>query len=169
MDHDISIRYEAIKLSPMTEEESEWYRQMRNLDENRKWFKSKEIVSSEEQRRWYRKYLEQNDTFMFSVYTIEGEFIGGVSVYHINGDKQEAEFGRLLLNSGKAGRRGLGKVVVRAVSEIAREHLQLKKLYLDVYTDNIAAYKTYLGTGFVITGKGYDDRHREMYLMEKEL
>ena len=153
----------------MTAEDSELYRQIRNMDGKRKWFKNRNIIEPQMQQKWYETYVKTAGEYMFSVYIKDNVFVGGVSIYNVDEERKEAEFGRLLLDTENNGCRGYGTIVTRAIIEMANRFLKLKKLYLEVYSHNIAAYKTYLKAGFQVIANKYDSEGQEMYFMEKEL
>lgn len=151
MKHAISISDNGILLRPLDEADSEKYRILRNKNEYRKHFFSQEMIAEEQQMRWYREYLEKKNDYMFSVYRQNGqpEFIGCCAVYDVDIHKRRAEYGRLVIDKSKAANKGYGRTATELAKEIAWKELGLKELYLEVYSDNIAAIKVYEGAGFV--------------------
>lgn len=74
MDHKYTAIYDDIMLVPMTKEESEKYRLLRNLPEVRCWFEHSSVISAEEQTNWYMNYLKTPDEVMFSAYPVGGGY-----------------------------------------------------------------------------------------------
>ena len=169
MKHNYNIKYKRIELKPMSLMESEIYRKMRNKESVRKWFKSKEIISKEAQEQWYKEYVGRNNDIMFSIFSKEGELVGGVSVYDIDQNKKEAEFGRLLIECKSTEQKGMGVEAAEAISIIAKKELDLQILRLEVYEDNLAAIKTYLRSGFVYVKQDTDMDGNVIVKMVKRL
>lgn len=165
MEHNYSFEFNGLEFKPFTSEGSELYRQLRNKPENIICFKTKKEISVDEQNNWYNAYLKRENDFMFAVYC-KGEFIGAAAVYDVDFEDKSAEFGRILI--GTKGK-GYGKMTTDAMSFFSKNELGLKKLKLDVYCDNKAAYETYLKCGYETCGETYDLNNRKMYLMVKEL
>lgn len=174
MDHNLHITWSGVSLKPLSYEDSQKYRQLRNRDENRKCFIFSGIISQEEQKEWYEAYLHHDDDYMFSVYDKQGQFLGGAALYHIDEVDRTAEFGRLLIDKKAAGQTGVGYLVLQACCLLAEKEFNLHTLHLDVQSDNIAAYKTYLKAGFILKKQcllpsdASADR-KLYYYMEKQL
>lgn len=150
MNHDLTHSFMDIVLKPMTKDDSEAYRIVRNREENRKWFTYSEIISSEEQDKWFNKYLENREDYMFSAFHIDNpdRFIGAVSLYNIDSSKKEAEFGRILVDKSQLNIKGIGFMIAYCVCHIGFYQLLLSKIKLEVFSDNIPAIKTYEKVGF---------------------
>ena len=149
MNHQYSIKWGKVVLLPLSEEDSEKYRIIRNA--SRDWFVNKGIITAEQQTAWYRKYADNPTEVMFSIYLNEC-FIGGNSLYCIDKKTQTAEYGRLLIAKEFSGN-GYGFLATKAVEEIAKEQLHLKKLFLEVYENNYPALSTYYKAGYEVLKK----------------
>lgn len=141
------ISENKILLKSMSYDECQKYRILRNKEDVKRWFIDKDIISEETQYAWYKKYLESDNDCMFSIY-YDGIFVGGNAIYNIDFAKREAEYGRLLLSQEIVGGKGVGKIVTNLASIIAKQSIGLKRLYLEVYADNVPAIKTYKYVGF---------------------
>ena len=167
MKHNYCLECNDIILKPMSEVDSEKYRKFRNNPEVRKWFVYSEPISEAAQKKWYLNYLDKTDEVMFSVFDRNEVFIGGCSIYEIDFAKREAEFGRIIIDKASVQTTGTGVKVVDAIKSIAKEQMNLRRLYLSVYTDNVAAIKTYMRCGFteIFTEKNEENmRHMEVIL-----
>lgn len=143
-----------VLLKPMSYNECQEYRKLRNKQSIRYRFFNKDFITEDAQYVWYKRYLESDNDCMFSIYYNE-IFVGGNAIYNIDFSKHEAEYGRLLLNPAIVSGKGLGKIVTRFACIIAKQSLGLKRLYLEVYATNIPAIKTYKYAGFdLIQEKG---------------
>lgn len=149
----------------------EYLRQLRN--DNRSFFLYSEVISEGEQRAWFKKYKDDLTDYMFIV-CCKGDYgeqgIGTVALYHINQDDGSCEFGRIMIDHNITSQKGLGTLVTRATLDIAKQKFELRKIKLEVYEDNVPAYKTYLRSGFVDTKKQYlDEKGKIVLLMEASL
>lgn len=151
MRHDYSIEYQKAVLTPLTEEDSEKLRVLRNRNSDR--FLDRSYISSETQRNWYYNYLEIINDYMFSVRLCsDNRWIGAAGIYNIDTVQKIGEFGRLVIDQNAAGTGGYGVIATKAISIIAFTQLQLKKLKLEVYYNNVPALVTYLKAGFLPVG-----------------
>lgn len=165
MNHYLSDIYQRVKLEPLTQDDIEQVRLLRNL--NRQWFVFSEEISPEGQKKWYDEYLTRNNDVMFSVrLQITNAWIGTVALYAIDRESQEAEFGRLLIGFEGNEKKGLGLDTTICACKIGFEQMELSRIRLEVFTDNVAAYKTYERAGFYTTGINTAATGRELLLME---
>lgn len=153
-------------LMPLAQNELELMRCLRN--QNRFSFLTSNIITEEMQQLWYQKYLQRSEDYMFSVLVRKAHtWIGTVALYDIDREKQQAEFGRLMIDRKAAGRGGMGYEATMCACEIGFQQLGLQRIYLDVFADNLPAVKTYEKAGFHIYGKK-EASGRELLYMEKE-
>lgn len=161
------VKFESheIILKLMTENENQKYCAIRNRVENRKWFTDGNVLSEQEQENWFKQYLVKESDYMFSIYNMQGDFLGGNAIYHIDFVQGIAEYGRLLKDTAVMYTKGTGYLATMAAIAIAKEQLQLQQLYLEVYQDNLVAVKIYERAGFEIKDRTQDSSGREMYKM----
>lgn len=160
MQHQFSYSLGHLQLRPMLMEHIEDMRILRN--KFRYCFVNSNEISAEEQKNWYTIYLHTENDYMFSIFFQE-KWIGAVSLYHVT--PQSAEFGRLVLDSVKAGQHGLGVTAVCAACKIGFSQLSLSEIYLDVYEDNLTAVKTYEKAGFTFVNYTFDMQGKRMLHM----
>lgn len=165
MKHNLSNSYDEIILKPMTEKESELFRVLRNRDENRNKFLYSEPISKESQIKWFENYLERDEEYMFSAYHRDNpeQFIGAVSIYNIKNGR--GEFGRIIVDKQQIAKKGIGVMIAKCVCQIAFKQLALQSLVLEVFSDNIAAIKTYEKVGFKKTSE-IDNDNQLLFGME---
>lgn len=169
MKHNYNTLYNRVILQPMSVKDSELYRQLRNQNDIRIWFENSCIIEQDMQIEWYNKYLTKFGEYMFSIYNLYEEFIGGVSIYNLNEKGHYAEFGRLIVDKSKVTEKGMGLDATIAVLNIAKTQLLLNKLQLEVYENNHAAISTYRKAGFIISGRIRDKKGKKMYSMVRNL
>lgn len=135
----------------MEEETSEKYRLLRNREDNRKYFFSKEEITSEQQKVWFESYLKKSDQYMFSVHLSEtGEFIGGLGFYALDDINHSAEFGRIIIDRKKVSGKGFGSKAIAAVTNIAFNELDIIEAYAYIYSNNIASMRSFKNAGYSI-------------------
>lgn len=164
--HNLIKKFQNILLKPLLKEEIEILRILRNKEGNRKCFIYQREISKEEQEKWYQKYLEKEDDVMFAAYLDNIETpVGYVALYDIDKDNKSCEFGRILVDKDKVKEKGIGYLITRCCCNIAVEELGMERIYLEVFSDNIPAIKTYLKAGFE-EKKKYVKDDREIIYME---
>lgn len=156
--------FENIQLKPLSKDDSEKYRLLRNIPENRKNFEYSGIITQKEQIEWYSRYLDDNEDLMFSIYLDNGSFAGCNSIYKIDYEAKTAEYGRIIIDNRYSGN-GYGYKATVAAMMIAKYQLNLENVYLDVYRDNISALSSYRKAGFIIESIFKDKDQRDMLRM----
>ena len=164
MDHSFSLEYAGIKLIPLDADTSEKYRLLRNNPHIGKWFTYKGTIGSEQQKKWFEKYLRNSHEVMFAILDDKGNFLGCNSIYDIE-ENGTAEYGRLIIDPTYSGM-GYGYKATYAAAQIARIQMNLQCLKLEVYEDNFAAIQSYKKAGFVETGAIKDEQGNTIITME---
>lgn len=141
------VEYEGIHVRLLSEFDIETLRTLRNKDKNRINFIYQKEISHKEQSAWYDSYCKNDRDYMYSIIRkSDNALIGFAALYNINHD--EAEFGRLLVDKEKYKQPGLGTYILKHLISIAKEELHLKKLTLEVFSDNTPALTIYSRCGF---------------------
>ncbi|MBQ4105732.1 MAG: GNAT family N-acetyltransferase [Clostridia bacterium] len=161
MKHNFYNSYGKIDLRPIGIDDIESLRLLRN--KHRNCFIYSDIITAEAQQDWYYKYLSKPDDYVFSVF-MGDKWIGSVSIYNI--ENREAEFGRLLIDSNSINEKGLGLSVTLCVCKLAFSQMNISRIVLQVYEDNISAYKTYIRAGFKTFGHSFDSNGKKLLDME---
>lgn len=147
MKHDYSIVYESIRLIPLDSVSSEKYRIIRNQDNNRCFFLNSNIITVEQQMRWYERYLSSEGDYMFAILNENSIIIGGCAIYNIDFIHGVGEFGRIVIDGAYSGR-GYGYLALKASIKLASIELGLSNLILEVMSSNKAALRIYEKAGF---------------------
>ena len=165
MRHKLSDSFKRVSLFPFVLKDCEAMRLLRNR--NKHCFVFNGEIDQESQAKWYQKYTNNQSEVMFSIYSNQSaSWIGAVALYDINESTHESEFGRLLIDREKSLAYGLGVDATLCACKIGFEQLNLKKIKLEVFCENIAAIKTYERAGFQVTGTCVLQDGRKMFLME---
>ncbi|MBD5467256.1 MAG: GNAT family N-acetyltransferase [Lachnospiraceae bacterium] len=148
MEHSYIIECPHFYLKPMNEDSAERYRQLRNMEENRKWFFHNEVISADEQRRWYTRYLAEDGDYMFGAFERESQkYIGGIGIYDLDRTELTAEVGRILIDRTYAGK-GYGAEAIGGIVRFAHDRLELRLLNAYICSDNAASIRSFEKSGF---------------------
>ncbi|MGE4272458.1 MAG: GNAT family N-acetyltransferase [Desulfitobacterium sp.] len=145
-----------LSLRPLCEDDIEQLRLWRNLDHIRKNFISSNIISPVQQKSWFDKHkvIENDFVFIIEETSVLNKKIGAISIYNFSKNAQIAEFGRFFIGEADAHGKGYGIQAAKMACNIAFEQMGLEKLLLEVFEDNLPAYKIYKKIGF----HEYDER-----------
>lgn len=160
-------KFEDIVLKSLEQKNIEDLRILRNKKENRKCFIYQNEITREEQEKWYKNYLKKENDIMFSAF-ISGVLekpIGYAALYDIDKNSKKCEFGRIIVDKSRISKKGIGYQITKCLCEIGFEKLGLEMIYLEVFSDNIPAIKTYLKAGFVEKNR-YEKEGKEIIYME---
>lgn len=163
MNHNIILKSDGITLRPVAFSDLTQMRNWRNSDWARSFFLNNNIISEEQQERWYGSYINKTDDYMFII-QIGDLDVGTAALYHVNYEKGSAEFGRLLIAEKIARGKGVGEKVVKTVSDFALDSLKLREVTLEVFSSNTQAVHIYEKVGYRIIDK-YLNEDREVYKM----
>ena len=167
MTHNFQNEFEDIVLKPLERKNIEDLRNLRNKEENRKCFIYQKEITKEEQENWYKKYSEKEEDVMFSAFLKEnGEYpVGFAALYDIDKNNKKCEFGRIIVDKSKVTKKGIGYQTTKCLCDIGFQDLGLDMIYLEVFSDNIPALKTYLKVGFIEKNR-YQKDDKEIIYME---
>jgi len=153
MDKVIKIENESIILRSLNCQDSEKYRLLRNDEEVRKYFYHNGYISKEAQMKWYEKYKDTTDDYMFSVFLKQQEvYVGGVALYNIDFEAKSAEVGRIIIDKSQKGN-GLGSEAINCIVEWGNGRLGITRFYASIYANNYASRKTFERCGFTIVSE----------------
>lgn len=115
---------------------------------------------TEESLEWYIEDTndpETSDAFVFKVVESEtGEAIGHISLGSISRKNRSGRISRVLIGNKEARGKGYCPAMIRAVSKIGFEVLQLHRISLGVYDNNKEAVRCYQKAGYSIEGINRD-------------
>lgn len=122
--------------------------------------------------KWQQFLGAPPDNFYSLVAETEGKVVGqiGLEVFTNPRRKHAANIGMAVCESSRG--RGIGGALLSAMLELAMNWVAVRRIELEVYTDNASALKLYKKHGFVVEGiaKDYAFRNGEyadVYLMAK--
>lgn len=144
--------FQAIRLRLIQEDDLPMTLAWRNRDEVRKWFKYSDMLSIENHREWFQKYLLRDNDFLFVVEDVStGLPVGQASVYGIDWERGIGEVGRFIAAPDFRGR-GYMKQACAAIADVSFNCLGLKEVFLEVFPDNERAIHVYQLVGYITSG-----------------
>lgn len=122
----------------------------RNQDHIRKWFIHSDTLTMEQHTNWFHKYQERENDFLFIIEAkhLNNKPVGQISLYSIDWEKKEAEFGRLMIGEADAIGKGLARTATALLVNFGIQELGLERIYLEVYENNASAIAIYEKCGF---------------------
>lgn len=152
-------------LRPIRESDLEFLRKIRN--DNSRFFLSGSYISIPAQRKWFEGYQNTENDFMF-ILEQSGKRIGTGGVYNIDKVKKEAEIGKFAIEE-KLQNQGFGKILLEKIEKLSFKELGLRKLRLEVFSDNKRAVNLYKASGFEVEKAFKAVQGKEILLMIKSI
>lgn len=146
---------ERIRLRSLTIDDLPMTLNWRNQDSIRIWFFSSNRINQEQHRSWFDAYQRKATDFVFIIEEKEPSLnpIGQASIYNINKNKKQAEFGRLMIGDPVARGKGYAKESTNLLLKFAKKDLGLKEIFLEVFEKNLPAIACYQACGFFESSK----------------
>lgn len=151
MEHSFTAKFKNVTISPISENDIEFLRVWRNNADNTKFLRKIPYITSEMQKEWFAKYLENKDEIFFSIIenNILNRCVGSAALYDFT--ENSAEFGKFLIGDSEAHGKNVGYHTMIAILSIAFEELRLKNVTLTVYSANKRALHIYEKVGFQVS------------------
>lgn len=151
--HSYTFQHNSVVLRPLEEKDIEELRVLRN--KNQEFFLNSLQITPEQQKGWFRHYLEKDDDVMFAVELAEkpGEFIGAIAIYNIDRNTGTAECGRTVIDKEKAPIKGIGTEVTASVCHVAFSQMGIRKIVGEILKSNERIMKVDKRAGFVVVGE----------------
>ncbi|HEX8749203.1 MAG TPA: GNAT family protein [Pyrinomonadaceae bacterium] len=108
-------------------------------------------VGQSQHQQWFEAFQRRTDAVLFAIRLTTGELIGTCQLHSIHPVHRSAELQIRLGNSSEHGK-GYGTDAVRLLLRFAFKDLNLRRVYLHVFSTNLAAVRVYEKVGFVREG-----------------
>lgn len=123
-------------------------------------------------QQWEKFLNDIPDNFFSLVAEIDGQIVGqiGMEVYARHRRKHAANIGMAVAEAHQG--KGIGSALLASIIEMATGWLAVRRLELEVYTDNHSAIALYKKHGFVVEGtaKAYafrDGKYADVLMMAR--
>lgn len=148
MRHNYTIELERILLKPLTWEDIEKLRILRNRE--REFFLDSKEISEEQQRKWYDRYLLKDNDIMFSIVRKSDSsiFCGSIALYDIDKRKGLCEVGRTLVDKDICSDKGIGLEATSGACRFAFEVLGMQKIQTQILKTNERSLRLHQRAGF---------------------
>jgi len=110
-----------------------------------------EPMSLAQEQSWYQHQNESHNAMNFAI-EFEGQHVGGCGFVSINTRNQNSEVG-LFIGEKKLWDQGLGKDALATLVAYAFDYLNLHRVYLRVFAENLRAVHAYEQVGFRHEGR----------------
>ncbi len=160
----------GIYLRPMTYDDTEDIVNWRNSDGVRKNFIYQALFTRESHENWIKTMVETGKVVQMMICEIATDkAVGSVYIRDIDTTHHKAEYG-IFIGESKARGKGYGSAAARLMIRYCFEELNLHRLFLRVYADNIQAIRSYEKAGFVKEAYLRDDvciegKYKDIVLM----
>lgn len=142
-----------IKLRSLELEDSEIVRAWRFDFDNYNYFYEFIPNSAIANEEWIKTAIKNKNEINFVIESITDKTpIGIISLIDIDYRNQKCEMGRVLIGNKSYRGKGLGKEIINLLLNYAFSHLNMQKIYCEVFEENTAAKNLYLKSGFVQEG-----------------
>lgn len=149
------IETPRLLLRPLTRSDLPTTLAWRNKDRVRSGFFTSRCLTPEEHAAWFEKYTRRDDDQVFLISDLAtSRPVGQVALYRMSGE--DAEFGRLMIGEDDSLGHGIAQEASQAILDFGFNALGLKRIYLDVLSNNDRARKLYLRLGFRIVSETAD-------------
>jgi len=125
------------------------------------WFNDPEVrefltiyrpLSTAEEEKWFEGQLEDRDSEMFAIETIDGVHIGNLGLHGINWQYRHAELG-IFIGEKAYWDKGYGSDAVCTLLRFAFGEMNLHRVFLRVREDNARGIRAYEKCGFRHEGR----------------
>jgi len=152
-----------VKLIPITHEDSDFLRNLRNDLVTFNYFFNYNYISKEKQKDWINNAINDNNQINFIIQElIKNSWwaVGTLALQNIDWRNKKVEYVRLLIDKKHRGK-GIAYKAEKLLLDYAFNYLNLNKIYCQTYIDNEAVINLHLKTGFKKIGIHKNHIYRE--------
>lgn len=153
----------SINLRPISQEDTDNIVRWRNSDAVRKNLFSQADATREGHLRWLETMVKTGKCHQFII-ELDGRAVGTAFLKNADYENKKAEFG-IFIGEADCRGKGVGQKATELVIDYGFSAMGLNRIYLSVFSDNVAAIKVYKKAGFLIEGELKEDicRNGEFY------
>lgn len=159
-----------VSLRKLTESDTANIVKWRNADEVKTWLFSQDVVTEEMHLGWYQNKVLPGYCSQYIICVEENGStldIGTTFIKRKDLTAEEGEFG-IFIGEPLAKGKHCALPATRGMLRIGFNELKLNRIFLEVFSDNVPAIKTYLHAGFrrIAENEYINDKNRLVYTME---
>ncbi|MDR0919478.1 MAG: UDP-4-amino-4,6-dideoxy-N-acetyl-beta-L-altrosamine N-acetyltransferase [Oscillospiraceae bacterium] len=122
----------------------------RNQENIYKWFINRRTITLQEHINWFNNNVLNEKVIQF-IFSADEKDIGVFSFGELNYIDKNCEY-EIYIGEQDFFGKGIGTLVTKSALKIAFNELNMHKVYLRVYSENIGAVKAYRNSGFTVEG-----------------
>lgn len=146
----------SIHLRPVTYADTDHIVRWRNSWDVKKSLYSQEDLTAQQHLEWMERNEKTHSSYQFIIVcTMEDGTsldIGTIFIKNINVRNRKGEFG-IFIGEPSAKGKGYAAQATAQILRFAFEQLDLNRVYLSVFSDNLPGIRAYLQAGFLIEGE----------------
>lgn len=144
----MKLENDLIILRPIDDSDTENIVAWRNKESVRKHFIYQRDFTPEGHREWLENMVKTGRTAQFIIYSKQlKKDVGSVFLRDIDTDNKKAEYG-IFIGEDSARGHGLGTAAAELIVMYGFDELNLHKIFLRVFAENLRAVKSYEKAGF---------------------
>ncbi|HBW13303.1 MAG TPA: UDP-4-amino-4,6-dideoxy-N-acetyl-beta-L-altrosamine N-acetyltransferase [Proteiniclasticum sp.] len=142
------MREKNIRLRPISLNDTNNIVKWRNTDSVKQNLFTRDDITHEDHIKWFNNYVMKGLCSQFIIEIIEPSMdIGTVFIKNIDKKNDKGEFG-IFIGEEEARGKGFGKTATKLILDHAFTELNLNRVYLSVFVDNLSGIKSYANAGF---------------------
>lgn len=141
-----------IYLRQINETDMQYLMELRNDSWVKQWFFSDASITLESQKKWYEQYQANDKDILYLIVSDLHDRIGSVGIDGIDSVNKTVEFGRFVIPDEKWRGKGFGRQIVKRVMKHCFEDMDINRISLEAFEDNLRAVHLYSSCGFVLEG-----------------
>ena len=154
----------SVLLRALEKEDMPQIVQWRNDPEVYRYFFEYEPQSLIQQERWFELLINRSDEKLFMITTKQGEALGTIGLVRIDWRSRKAYLGRFYIGNPKHRLAAFGAEAEFLMLQYSFDHLNLNRLYCEVFAFNKAVISLHKRLGFQVEGVLRQDMfHEEKY------
>ena len=151
------IRGDKVTFRAIERDDLAQLRDWRNDPEIRTRTREFRLLSMENQERWYNGLHDDKNTIMFAVTNEGNKLIGVVGLTYIDWKNRRAEVS-IYIGERDAQGKGYGIDALRTLMKYGFQHVNLHKLYAEIFAFNEPSVKLFEKAGFTREGMKREDQ-----------
>lgn len=164
MIHNYCAQLGDILIRPLHLYDIENLREWRNNETLSKYLRNVGNIDEEAQRKWYERYLTDNNIVFFAV-SYKRRTVGALALYNFEIEKKKCEIGKIVIGEKETRGHHVAEMAFFMAMGIGNACMKIDHFHLSVHEDNLPAKRVYEKLGFEKTGAHPFERGGEEWEM----
>ena len=146
-----------VELRKITEQDTDYIVKWRNKLEVKRNFCIQDEITREDHIKWYKNKIQTGEVNQFIIIDrTTNKPVGSTYLRDIDMKNKKAEFG-IFIGENSARNKGIGTDTTSLMVQYGFETLNLNKIFLRVFSNNLGALRAYEKAGFIYEGTAKQD------------